>query len=112
MIEKMKTLKVIKNAYRETRRPLWRAVYKVGEKNGSKHVVNISKLNRLVPENAYVIVLGKVLGGGSLTKKIHVGAFSYSKAGKEKINKAGGEALLIDQFVEKYKDQGGIIIVK
>ncbi|MFP3303913.1 MAG: uL15 family ribosomal protein [Nitrososphaeria archaeon] len=112
MMERMKTLKIIKKAYRETGRALWRAVYKAGVKNASKHVVNVSKLNRIVPENAYVVVLGKVLGGGSLTKKIHVGAFSYSKAGREKINKAGGEALLIDQFIEKYKDQGGIIIVK
>ncbi len=112
MIEKIKTLKVLKNAYRETKRPIWRAVYKVGEKNKPNHVVNVSKLERLVPDGAYVIVLGRVLGGGSLTKKIHVGAFSYSKAGREKINKAGGEALLIDAFAEKYKDQGGIIIVK
>ena len=112
MIERVKVLKALKKAYKETNRPIWRAVYKVSEKNAEKHVVNVSKLERLVPEGSYVIVLGKVLGGGSLNKKLYVGAFGFSRAGKEKIIKAGGEALLIDEFAEKYKDQKGIIIVK
>ncbi|MGC8569005.1 MAG: 50S ribosomal protein L18e [Nitrososphaeria archaeon] len=112
MAENIEVLKSLREAYRETRRPIWRAVYKEGSKSALKHVVNVSKIERLVPDGAYVVVLGKVLGGGSLTKKVHVGAFGFSRAAKEKINKAGGEALMIDEFARKYKDQGGIIIVK
>jgi large subunit ribosomal protein L15 len=39
----------------------------------------------------------KVLGGGELTKKITVTAHSFSKGAQEKIAKAGGTAVLVEQ---------------
>ncbi len=106
------TLKALKEAYRNTKRPIWKAIYEELSESGTEHVVNVSKLSRLSEGEGYFLVIGKVLGGGILDKPVKVGALDFSRAGKEKIYKAGGEALSIREFAEKYRDVRGIIIVK
>ena len=49
--------------------------------------VNLDELNKL-KENK-VIVAGKVLGKGSIQKKIEVAALSFSKQAEEKLKKSG-----------------------
>jgi large subunit ribosomal protein L15 len=41
----------------------------------------------------------KILGDGDLTKKLTIRAHAFSKSAKEKIEQAGGEAILIEQAV-------------
>jgi large subunit ribosomal protein L15 len=42
----------------------------------------------------------KILGDGDLTKKLTIRAHAFSKSAKEKIEQAGGEAILIEQAVQ------------
>ena len=109
---KLETLKEVKRAYRKTKRPVWKAIYEMLESSVRRERrVNVSKLERVVPEGATVIVPGKVLGGGIITKKMTIVALDFSKSAVEKIKKAGGKAILLSSFVKKNAKKKGLIIV-
>lgn len=109
---KAETLKTVMKAYRETKRPIWRTVYEMLEAPVRKERrVSVSKLNRVVPEGAIVVVPGKVLGSGTITKKMTVVALDFSKGAMEKIKKAGGKAVLLTAFVKKNAKKKGLIII-
>jgi ribosomal protein L18E len=59
-------------------------------KQKKKTEVNVYKLEKLCNDGDNVIVYGKVLGDGEITKRINVYALGFSKSAKEKIIKAGG----------------------
>ncbi|MFH1637456.1 MAG: 50S ribosomal protein L18e, partial [Candidatus Woesearchaeota archaeon] len=63
--------------------------------------VNLSKLNRVCKDNETVVVPGKVLSSGSLSKPLTVVAANFSMAAIEKVNKAGGKTMSIGELVEK-----------
>ncbi len=63
--------------------------------------VNVGKIERLSAAGETVVVPGKVLSSGNLTKKVNVAALKFSPAAEEKILKAGGKALLLQELVEK-----------
>jgi len=73
--------------------------------------VNLARLARLGDVTA-VFVPGKVLGTGNIEKKLNVGAFSFSASARSKIEKAGGKALTVEEFVKKYPEGSGVALVK
>lgn len=90
---------------RKAGKPFWRRVRELLAKPRRRRIaVNLSKLERYAKEGSTVIVPGKVLAGGSLTKPIRVAAFSFSQRAKQLIEAAGGKALSIEELVEKEKD--------
>ncbi|HDJ89663.1 MAG TPA: 50S ribosomal protein L18e [Thermoprotei archaeon] len=86
---------------RENGAKIWRTVAEYLEKPTRKRVeVNIWKINKYTIEGDTVVIPGKVLGYGSLNHKVTVAAWKFSKKGREKILKAGGKILTIDQLIE------------
>ncbi|MDW8084484.1 MAG: 50S ribosomal protein L18e [Candidatus Caldarchaeum sp.] len=73
--------------------------------------VNLSRIQRHSRENEVVFVPGKVLGHGVLTKKLTVGALSFSRSAIAKIEAAGGRALLVEDFLKEYGDGSGVKII-
>ncbi len=63
--------------------------------------VNVGKIERLSAEGETVVVPGKVLSSGELTKKVNVAALNFSAGAEEKILKAGGKAMDLKELVEK-----------
>ena len=65
-------------------------------------VINLAKINEIITSPTFsgdtldVTELGytKVLGTGEITKPVKVVAYSFSERAKEKIEKAGGEAVI------------------
>jgi large subunit ribosomal protein L18e len=74
--------------------------------------VNLSKLQRYTAENDVVIVAGKVLGAGSLSKKLTVAAYDFSESAIQKIVAAGGKHMTIPEMVEKFPTGAGIRIMR
>ena len=73
-----------------------------------KSGVNVSKLSSMaMPKHRYAVP-GKVLSAGEISKAVTVYAWSYSKAAKDKIERAGGECFSLQQMV---KDNQSIKIV-
>lgn len=54
-----------------------------------RRAVNIFSIDKNADDGEIVVVPGKVLGEGNLTKKVTVVAFSFSDSALEKINKSG-----------------------
>ncbi|MEM4280673.1 MAG: 50S ribosomal protein L18e [Candidatus Caldarchaeum sp.] len=78
---------------------------------GMMREVNLSRIQRHAKQNEVVFVPGKVLGHGVLTKKLTVGAFSFSRPALKKIMAAGGRALLFEDFLKEFSDGSGVRII-
>ncbi len=63
--------------------------------------VNLSDIEKL---NHHKIATTEVLGSGEMTKSVNVYAWRFSKSAKEKIEKAGGKALSLDDLLRN-KDE-------
>jgi len=48
-----------------------------------------------------IIVPGKVLGSGVITKRVSVAAWKFSKSAREKIEKAGGRVMSIRELMSE-----------
>lgn len=75
----------------------------------SKKGVTLFKINKSASDNDNVFVPGKVLSSGNATKKMNVYALGYSSSAKEKIEKAGGKALMLKDVLDK-ETKGRIVI--
>ena len=74
-------------------------------------MVNVGKISRLTKAGDVVLVPGKVLGGGFISHKVVIGAHSFTPSAKAKIAEAGGKALRLPTFVEKYPSGEGVTII-
>jgi large subunit ribosomal protein L15 len=57
--------------------------------------INLDEIDKLADKEIDITTLGygKVLGGGALSRPLKIKAHSFSKKAKERIQKAGGEAI-------------------
>lgn len=85
----------------ENEAPIWRDIAKRLEKpTKARVVVNLSRIDRYANEGDTVLVPGKLLAAGAITKKVKVAAYGFSAAAVEKITAAGGECVSIESLVE------------
>ncbi len=73
--------------------------------------VNVSKIQRYAGDGETIVVPGKVLGGGRITKAVTVAALSFSETAKKKIIEAGGRCLTIKELVEQNPSGSGVRIM-
>lgn len=97
---------------REQDAPVWREVAEnLGKVNRKRAEVNLSDIERVAEEGDTVVVPGKVLGSGRLTKEVTVAAFKASGSAKEEI-KNEGEFKFIEQLVDDNPEGSEVKIVK
>ncbi len=63
--------------------------------------LNLWKLEKYTEEGETVVVPGKVLGAGRLDHSVTVSALKFSKKAYNEITKNGGEAITIEELVER-----------
>ncbi len=95
-----------RRGYAEGNRFCLRLAELISRPRRRKVEVNLVKIERYASENDTVVVPGKVLGYGNLSKPVKVSAVSFSKKAEEKIKKAGGDVLGIRELVEKTGGSG------
>jgi len=90
----------LKDAGRVNGAPVWRDIALRLEGPMSNWAeVNIGKIERHAAENEIVVIPGKLLGAGEISKKVTVAAFRSSGQAREKIKKAGGKNMSIEDLV-------------
>lgn len=100
-----------KKAY-ENKAPIWKDIARRLERPAqSWSEVNIRRLAQHTKKNDVVIVPGKLLGSGNVDFPVTVAAFSFSESAKNKIAKAGGKSLTIQDLVDKYPSGKGVRII-
>jgi len=66
-----------------------------------RRVINLFALDLNAKDGETVVVPGKVLAEGDLSKKVTVAAFSFSDEARRKIGAAGGKTLTITELMEQ-----------
>jgi large subunit ribosomal protein L18e len=83
-------------------KPVWRRVaMDLDRPNRGRRAVNVERIERYAKEGLTVVVPGKVLSVGVITKKVDVVAFQFSEAAAKKIAKAGGSVTNIAEYSKK-----------
>lgn len=86
---------------RDNNSALWRRIaHDLGKPSRQRRSVNVYKIDQVAREGETVIVPGKVLSMGELTKPLDVAALSFSQEALKKINQKG-KALTIPELLEK-----------
>lgn len=122
----MRKTKIEKKLKRKTNPELVETIIKAKKKNNWLELanfvstpkrrrvsVNLRDINSQAESGKTIVVPGKVLGSGELTKKIKIVALSFSQASADKIKKSGSEIVTISQEIEKNPEGKNIqLIVK
>jgi len=99
-IQTQKLITELRELGRKQNAPIWRlAAEEIGRSTRSRREANVGKIDLVAEENDTVLVPGKVLSAGQLTKKVTVAAWKFSGKSKEKINKKG-KALTIQELMK------------
>jgi large subunit ribosomal protein L18e len=62
--------------------------------------VNLDRISKYTGEKETAIIPGKVLSTGDLTKKVKIAAWSFSEKSLNKIKKAGGKHMSIEELLK------------
>lgn len=73
--------------------------------------LNLSELDRLVKDGESVLVPGKVLSSGDLTKKVKIVAWSASEKAKEKIKESKSEFVSVAEEMKKNAELKGLRVI-
>jgi len=74
--------------------------------------INLSKLDRDSKEGESVLIIGKILSEGDITKKIKVIALGFSKGAKEKLLNAKCDVVTINEEIKSNPEFKGVRILK
>jgi large subunit ribosomal protein L18e len=103
----------LKSASRSTDAGVWRDVADRLEKPRRSHAeVNLSRIERYADEDETVVVPGKVLGSGVLTKDVTIAAVDFSGSAQTKIQQANGEAMSLEQAIERNPNGSGVRVIR
>ena len=102
---------LLKNLWNSKRR-VWRSVAEKLSKRRKDHVVvNLGKINLRGKANETIVVPGKVLALGNLDKKILLAAYTFSEDCKEKVKKAKGECISIQELMKRNPEGKNVKII-
>ncbi|MDY5679263.1 MAG: 50S ribosomal protein L18e [Candidatus Methanomethylophilaceae archaeon] len=107
------TIDNLKAKTRETDAAIWRDIalrLEKPKKNWAE--ANLSKLERYAKDGETIIVPGKVLAAGEISKKITVAAYSFSEAAAKAIVAAGGKTLSIEELADANPKGTGVRIMR
>jgi large subunit ribosomal protein L18e len=83
-------IQTLKKTSIEQKAPLWKRIAEDLEKpSRQRRIVNVFKIDAAADDGDVVIVPGKVLGEGILTKKVTVAALAFSDEARSKISQSG-----------------------
>jgi large subunit ribosomal protein L18e len=91
--------------------PVWLAVAeRLARPRRKTTPVNVGHLERLARAKETVVVPGKVLAHGTISKPLTVAAYNYSEDARAKIHQAGGTTLTIAELLKAKPDGAGVRI--
>jgi large subunit ribosomal protein L18e len=92
----------LKKQASENNAPIWKDIAKRLEKSlKNRPEVNLNRISKYIDEKETALIPGKVLSTGELTKKVTIAAWAFSEKSQEKIKKAGGKHITIDELIKE-----------
>jgi large subunit ribosomal protein L18e len=106
-------LKSLIDELMKTDKPVWKKVaYELSKPRRKRIEVNLSKIDEYAEGDGILLIPGKVLGSGNVSKKVNVAAFAFSESAKQLISMAGGKAMTIESLRKTNPDGKGVTIIK
>jgi len=100
--ELIKLIDELKKTSYEHKAKIWETVaVKLEKPLRNRFEVNLNRIERNAKNNETVVIPGKVLSSGELSKSLTVAAFSFSDNAKKKILGAKGKVFTIRELMEK-----------
>ena len=62
--------------------------------------VNLDRISKYIGDKETALIPGKVLSDGELTKRVSIAAWSFSERSQDKIKKAGGKYMSIEELLK------------
>ena len=110
--ELVQAITSLKKAARDNDAPIWKSIAKRLEgPSRNWPTVNISKLEYNSQKNSKIVVPGKLMGSGNLTKKVTVSAYSFTKSATEKIEKAGLKFVHYSDFIKSNPKGKDVMVI-
>lgn len=107
--ELVRVIVELRKAARAHRAPVWRATAeRLSRPRHQVFPLNVGHLERLAEAKETIVVPGKVLAEGRLTKPLTIGAVSFSSEARSKVQAAGGTTLTISELLKNYPDGKGV----
>ncbi|RME32000.1 50S ribosomal protein L18e [Candidatus Woesearchaeota archaeon] len=96
----------------ERKRPLWKRVATDLEKpTRQRRVVNLWRVDQVAKEGELIVVPGKLLGEGELTKKVTIAAAQYSESARAKLAANGSTLMSLTELTKKVPDGKNVRII-
>jgi len=90
--------------------PFWMKVAEYLAKPKRKAIkVNIEKIDKIAKPNSVIVVPGKVLSDGEMSKSVVIAAFSFSQNAKQKLAKS--KIILIEHLAKENKKGDNIQLI-
>lgn len=97
---------------RKANKGIWKkAAEELSKPTRRRPEVNVSKIDKYAKDGSVVLVPGKVLGSGFITKKVTVAAFNFSGSARAHIAKSGGRAIGIHELIAENPQGKDVIIL-
>ncbi|HTT34847.1 MAG TPA: 50S ribosomal protein L18e [Thermoplasmata archaeon] len=102
----------LRRAAKRHEAPIWGAVARrLARPRHQVPPVNVGHLERLAAANEVIVVPGKLLAHGRLSKPLTVAAFHYSEGARTKIHAAGGTAVGLHDILKSHPNGSGVRII-
>jgi len=95
----------------EQKSNIWKRIALELERPTRQHrIVNLSKIEKYCNDNDVIIVPGKVLCGGELTKKVTIAAYAFSRNTTDKLG-SKASLITIEEALKKYPKGNNLKII-
>ncbi len=90
----------------------WRNVAsKISMSRRQESSMNLFEIDKISKEGDTVVICGKVLGLGSLSKKIRICALQFSESARAKVKSSKGEIVMLSEEIKKNPKAHGVKIL-
>jgi len=105
-------IRFLEKASNENKVRIWKYVAELLSKPTRQRIeVNLSKIDKHTKEGDIVVVPGKVLGSGKLTKKVTIAAWKFSENALLKAKKSGANIITIEELVKSNPTGSNVKII-
>lgn len=77
-----------------------------------RKAINLNEIDKNTKAGETILIPGKVLSQGEITKKIRIAALNFSEKTKEKIKKSGADYLSIEELIKENPSMEKVKILK
>ncbi|HKM09732.1 MAG TPA: 50S ribosomal protein L18e [Candidatus Methanomethylophilaceae archaeon] len=103
----------LKATSRENESAIWRDIaVRLEKPHRNWAETNLSKIDRYAEDGETVVIPGKVLAAGNITKKVTIAAYSFSKNAKDAITESGGKAMSLRELMDANPKGSNIRIMR